>query len=240
LITPPPSSAASSTVANSLPSPRQHPLKSGGPKESAFIRYVDQGILLAKRRWAKRKFDDGSAGEVKGYHSFKEAGKDLDSLIDVVWVSGTPGLQIPYLLSIALLVVDFLPGFDPSLKLTFKLLDKLDLAFASLLQGRDIDTGEILPGFEGGRGVNATEKVRIRSLVERTRICVVDVTSGKVNIGESEEQMETDEDESMDEDGDDDNEGYLWEMEIATVYDRTIGELGDTLDSAPIGIVTDG
>jgi hypothetical protein len=89
LITPPPSSAASSTVANSLPSPRQHPLKSGGPKESAFIRYVDQGILLAKRRWAKRKFDDGSAGEVKGYHSFKEAGKDLDSLIDVVWVSGT-------------------------------------------------------------------------------------------------------------------------------------------------------
>ena len=150
-------------------------------------------------------------------------------------------LQIPYLLSIALLVVDFLPGFDPSLKLTFKLLDKLDLAFASLLQGRDIDTGEILPGFEGGRGVNATEKVRIRSLVERTRICVVDVMSGKVNIGESEEQMETDEDESMDEDGDDDdNEGYLWEMEIATVYDRTIGELGGTLDSAPIGIVTDG
>ena len=88
--------------------------------------------------------------------------------------------------------------------------------------------------------MNATEKVRIRSLVERTRICVVDVTSGKVNIGESEEQMETDEDESMDEDGDDDNEGYLWEMEIARVYDRTIGELGDTLDSAPIGIVTDG
>jgi len=150
-------------------------------------------------------------------------------------------LQIPYLLNIALLVVDFLPGFDPSPKLTFKLLDKLDLAFASLLQGRDIDTGEILPGFEGGRGVNATEKVRIRSLVERTRICVVDVMSREVNIGESEEQMETDEDESMDEDGDDDdNEGNLWEMEIATVYDRTIGELGDTLDSVLIGIVTDG
>lgn len=89
LITPPPSSTTSSTVANSLPSPRQRPLKSGGPKESAFIRYVDQNILLAKRRWAKRKFDDGSTGEVKGYHSFKEAGKDLDSLIDVVWVSGT-------------------------------------------------------------------------------------------------------------------------------------------------------
>ncbi|OCK84561.1 hypothetical protein K432DRAFT_257551, partial [Lepidopterella palustris CBS 459.81] len=240
ILTPPPSSVTPSTITNPLPHPRQRPLKSGGPKESALIRYLDEHILLAKRRWAKRRFDDGSAGDVKGYHSFKEAGKDIDSLIDVVWVSGTPSLQVPYLLNLALMVLDFLPGFAPSPKTTFKILDKLDLAFASLLQGHNIETGEALPGFEGGRGISTTEKVRMKSVVERTRVTVVDIMSvGDVHPDDGEEHMDTDEDDSMDED-ENDVEGNLWEMDIAKVYEITIGELGDTLGGPPIGIVPDG
>lgn len=34
-------------------------------------------------------FKDEDAGDVKGYHSFKEVAKDIDALVDLVWVSGT-------------------------------------------------------------------------------------------------------------------------------------------------------
>ncbi|KAF2493908.1 hypothetical protein BU16DRAFT_528100 [Lophium mytilinum] len=90
ILTPPASSiAASSTIQSPLPHPRALPLKRGSTKESEFIHYVDDTLLLVQRRWAKRAFDDALAGRVKGYHSFREAAKDLNDLIDVVWVSAT-------------------------------------------------------------------------------------------------------------------------------------------------------
>jgi hypothetical protein len=150
-------------------------------------------------------------------------------------------LQIPYLLALALLVVDTMPGFAPAPKTMFRLLHKLDSAFASLMQGVDMETGEPLPGFESGQKVNDTEKVRIKSLVERTRLTVVDVmSSGDFEASEAEPD-ETDADSADNMDGNvelpDLETG--WEMEIAKVYDRTILELGDTIGGTPIGIVTD-
>lgn len=135
----------------------------------------------------------------------------------------------------------------------FRLLGKLDHAFASLLQARDIDTGEPLPGFFGKRGVSGTEKVRIKSLVERTRVCVVET----MNKGEFEEEtMDGDvsmTDETDDDDGnlvlenpedldiDDDLDGGNWDMQVAKVYDRTLVELGETMDMTgpDIGIRTE-
>jgi hypothetical protein len=67
-----------------------------------------------------------------------------------VTVLGIASLQIPYLLNIAGSVNTYLPAFPPSPKATFGLLRKMDHAFSSLLKGEDNDTGEILPGFEGG------------------------------------------------------------------------------------------
>jgi hypothetical protein len=93
LLTPPASSAAS-TVAAPLPQPRRNPLKHGGAKEASLISYLDQNIVATKRRWAKRAFRDEDAGDVKGYHKFKEAAKDIDGLVDLVWVSGTR-MQLP-------------------------------------------------------------------------------------------------------------------------------------------------
>ncbi|KAL9094537.1 MAG: hypothetical protein Q9165_003096 [Trypethelium subeluteriae] len=113
----------------------------------------------------------------------------------------------------------------------FRLLEKLDVAFASLLQGRNIDSGEPLPGFETGKGVTGTEKVRIKSIADNSRVAVVHLMSqGDI---ESESDLEgTDHAEtSMDEDPIDDDliGGNDFAMEIARVYDRTTVELGDQL-----------
>ena len=102
----PPLTIASSVPAQLLPRPRSHPLNAGGSKETTFIMHVDQRLLHINRRYAKRmddhnndngdamesnqatKFSIESAGG-SGYDSFAEAAKDLDSLIDIIWVSGT-------------------------------------------------------------------------------------------------------------------------------------------------------
>ncbi|KAF2140093.1 uncharacterized protein K452DRAFT_253883 [Aplosporella prunicola CBS 121167] len=231
VLSPPPSS---STATSALPHPRSKPLKTGGNKESAFIRYVDERIRQIQRRFAKRGTGGTVTGDVKGYDNFADASKEVDQLVDVVWVSGTPSLQIAYLISLALLINDFMAGFSPMPKALFRILDKLDHAFASLLQGRDTETGEELPGFEGGRTVNATEKVRIYSMVQNARIQVVDVMAkydplahAEENETESEmtEVMDTDVDEEF---GLDDMEG-AWDMQVAKVYDRTVVELGDSI-----------
>lgn len=143
-----------------------------------------------------------------------------------------------------------------------KLLNKLDFVFASLLQGRNLDTGEILPGFESGRAVSITEKVRIKSLVEQTRIRVIRVLSGEsrtssLMTGDEIEYTDTDTDDfeagtgrfhELDSDDEDDDVYSLHqesqeldrrEINISKVYDRTMVELGDVLGGTPIGIITD-
>ena len=168
-------------------------------------------------------------------------------------------LQIPYLLNLAVLTADFLPLFGPttrSTQATFRLVSKLDYAFSSLLTGHDTATGELLPGFEGGRTVTTTDKVRLKGIVDRTRLTVARVTSGESVVGDEEdvgEAMDTDtegEGEAGGRDGTvtfegfednmDDEEDDEWEERgVASVYEKTIGELGDVLGGPPIGIITD-
>ena len=113
----------------------------------------------------------------------------------------------------------------------FRLLEKLDIAFASLLQGRDVESGGTLPGFETGRGVTGTERVRIKSVADNSRVAVVHLMSQENTLPEVErddlESMES----SMDEDAFDDDRSREndFAMSVARVYDRTIVELGDQL-----------
>lgn len=132
----------------------------------------------------------------------------------------------------------------------FRLLKRLDVAFASLLRGQDVLTGEPLPGLGvlgGGRKLSQTEKVRIRGVVERTRVKIVEVagkgTEGDTSQGEGPDMSATEEEEEdynestdvdMDVDGDDRDGPTSLEMELARVYERTIVELGETL--APDGV----
>jgi len=260
--TPPASSVAPSQYASSLPQPRRHPLKPGGAKESELIRYLDHGINnIQKRvdnRTTNRKLNPVLDEEV-GYGTFADVAKDLDALVDVVWVSGSPNLQIPYFLNIAVLAAEFLPMFpasDRSAQATLSLLGKLDDVFASLLTGRDATTGEYLSGFEAGRQVSTTDKVRLKGIVDRTRLAVArSIKDVADEEGEGGELMTTDTEgdtpqeqamvkfEGFDDDDDDDNndgeDEYSRERSIASVYAKTIDELGDVLGGPPIGIITD-
>ena len=133
----------------------------------------------------------------------------------------------------------YLPAFPPSPKSTFGLLGKLDHAFASLLKGEDSDTGEILPGFEGGMrgGMSKTDMVRCKGLVEATRVLSVDVMSGQPDVdgktGESGTESELEEDAGM---GIDEQS---FEMGVARVYEQTIVQLGERLDGNGVfGVVS--
>lgn len=257
LLSPPHSTASLSTAGSTLPSPRSSPLRSGSAKELAFRNYVDKHINSIQRKYAmKFSGEDNEADEMgggvaaantrtstraghashveAGYESFREVARDIEKVVEIVWVSGTPGLQIPYLLTLALLTVNYIPGFPAVPRTMFRLLDKLDSAFASLIQGKDIETGETLPGFLNRKGMSGTEKVRIKSLVERTRVMVVEVMSKgeyDVDIEEGQTEDEEDDDDMLDYDA-----GTDFDMEVARVYDKTLVELGDTLEGAAIGL----
>ena len=168
-------------------------------------------------------------------------------------------LQIPYLLNFAVLAAEFLPMFASSTRstqATFRLLSKLDYAFSSLLTGHDAATGDRLPGFENGRTVSTTDKVRLKGIVDRTRLTVTRVVSKESVVGDEDdvgESMDTDTEGEKDagprqgtvtfegfENNEDDQEDENWEEHgVATIYEKTIGELGDVLGGPPIGIITD-
>ncbi|KAL9119658.1 MAG: hypothetical protein Q9187_003789 [Circinaria calcarea] len=235
LPSPPLSAIASPSIATHiLPQTRSHPLKPGSSKESSFIDYVDRKLLGISRRYEKRSQQDVDGDdqmvEGKGYRGFGEVAKDLEKVVDIT----------PYLLTIALTVSTYLRSFPFSPRPTFSLLRKLDLVFSSLLQGRNLETGDVLSGFEGGRGkVSTTEKVRMRGLVSRTRVVVVEMAGkGTTELGissatgtetDTEGGITTDNDTIMNDDEDNDDEN--WEMEVARVYERTIVDLGDALDA---------
>ena len=146
--------------------------------------------------------------------------------------SGVASLQIPSLMTIAGAVTLYISAFPPAPAATLGLLRKLDHAFVSLLRGKDSITGEILPGFSNASGgFSRTDMVRLKSLVEATRVLVVDVTSKIPESVEDEiEESETETDEM-----DQDRESTMIEggsgMEIARVYAGTVVELGLLLPS---------
>ena len=262
ILSPAPSSVSttSTNARASLPHPRGTPLKAGGNKESALIRYVDQRLLHIQRCFAKRTSPTGNGlsdvdrekadtwGDVKGYSSMRDACRDIEELVGVVWVSGTPSLQVPYLINLAVLVTSVVSAMPPSPRSLFRMIGKLDHCFASLIQGRDVDTSERLPGFEGSRrGISGTEKVRIRSLVERTRVGVVEsFKRGEFEfeaLEGGEASVDTDMDGELVLEGEDwgeaEEEEDSYDMQLARVYDRTIQELGDSLEEPSIGIITE-
>lgn len=90
----PSSNANSPSTSSILPHPRSHPLKPGSSKESSLINYVDQKLLAISRRYELRSNpiadkQPTSIPEDKGYKDFRAVATDLDTLVDVIWVSGS-------------------------------------------------------------------------------------------------------------------------------------------------------
>ncbi|KAL4784510.1 hypothetical protein BJX76DRAFT_327216, partial [Aspergillus varians] len=162
-----PAPSTSTVTPSVLPKQRSHPLRAGSAKETTVINHVDAAILAINRRHAKKfssvfdqpqglngtsttpaaeKMEVEKAAD-RGYESFGEVVKDFEGIVDVLWVSGTPSLQIPYLISLSVLVNTYLPDYPFTAKPTFRLLRKLDFFFASLILGEDAETGQPLSGF---------------------------------------------------------------------------------------------
>ncbi|KAI1442593.1 hypothetical protein F5Y02DRAFT_242078 [Annulohypoxylon stygium] len=176
-------STASSRAAARLPHPRSKPLVRGSKKEDYARNYVSDRLMHISRRYVKKHGIPDPADEVTGYESMDQVCKDLEEVVDVLWFSGTPSLQIPYLLNIALAFNTYLPSFPPSPAPTFALLKKLDHCFASLLIGRDLKSGDPLPGFQNnGRGFTRTDMVRCKSLTDETRMLVSMVMSDEPDV----------------------------------------------------------
>ncbi|KAL2130714.1 hypothetical protein VTI74DRAFT_6043 [Chaetomium olivicolor] len=246
---PSPAPSSTSTVRSiaGLPHPRAHALRPGSAKEDQVRHFVSGRLLHISRRFVKKagmaapgadelQVDD----DIEGYKSMGELCKDLDGLINIVWLSGTPSLQIPYLLNIASEFNTWVVAFPPSPTATFAILEKLDHCFASLLSGEDIESHEPLPGFENGlrAGMSRTDMVRCKSIVEQARVLIVDVMSKEPEEesgGGVEEEQTAEEDESGPE-GPGRTGRAIWDedeerlfMDVARVYEDTLVKLGETL-----------
>ncbi|AEO64691.1 a8201b9f-9144-4eb5-9309-04da7cda3a4a [Thermothielavioides terrestris] len=253
LPSPAPTTASTTSTIRSvagLPHPRARALRPGSAKEDQVRHFVSERLMHMTRRFLKKAGKAPPGGdEIEGYRSMTELCKDLDGLINIVWLSGTPNLQIPYLLNIASEFNTWVKGFPPAPAATFPILHKLDHCFASLLSGADMETGEPLPGFENGlrAGMSRTDMVRCKSLVEQARFVMVEVM-GKTP-GEDDDGDDRADDEKGDREGDDTldeaesgpegpggEDGPAWNedeerlfMDVARVYENTLVKLGETL-----------
>lgn len=148
----------------------------------------------------------------------------------------------PVFLNISLTLADFLQSFPFSPKALFPLLYKLDVAFASLLAGLNVETRDTLP--DGGvRRFTTTEKVRLRGVVEGTRISVVDTSTKREDTAKSSYASAAETESSAYETDASDTNGIRdrpdWDMETAKVYELTISELGQSLDTDPISYLAE-
>jgi hypothetical protein len=233
----PPASAASPTPSNlsttsrasSLPTPRTHRLQPGSQKEIALIIYLDNHILNITRRYAKKFTDEGLQNDdTPGYTTYDQFVADVDPLVDVVWISGTPAIQIPYLLQLAGLACSYLQAFPFSTSV-FPLTSKIDQGFASLLQtAQNGDTSSTRPL------VSVTEKVRIKSLIEETRIAAVNAASSSGHAATVQDITETDTDNDDNEmvgadEDDEDEQSMSVSLALSRIYKRTLEILGDSL-----------
>ncbi|POS88011.1 hypothetical protein EPUL_000383, partial [Erysiphe pulchra] len=215
----------STSVSSILPQPRSKPLRAGSKKEDALRRYLDERILHISRRFTKKfqPLEENRVGDIKGYVNMEEVVIDLDGLANIVWLSATPSLQTQYLLSIAGIFINYVPAFPKVPNATFAFLKKMDHAFSSLLNGKDLLTCETLPSFleNMNAGFSKTDMVRLKGLVEETRILIVNIMKN-VEL-EEKDNIDPQLEKSLDflEDRD---------MDVARVYEHTIIQLGRLLE----------
>lgn len=168
-------------------------------------------------------------GRKGGYTTMRELCTDISALVDVVWLSGTPVLQIPYLLALADFVPSYLPSFPASPRAMFTLLVKLDAALSSMLRSRSL-AAAVLRGmselYTKRDRMTQTDVVRLQSIVSRSRVAVTRLVS---SIGGQAEDSDGDEETA----GDDTEEDFMaqedgqWDMQTARVYEQTILAMGD-------------
>lgn len=82
-------SGSSTRPASGLPHPRSHPLRSGSAKEQTIRAYVDNQLMHIQRRFVKKSVVARPGDDVVGYKTIGELCKDVEALLDIIWLSGT-------------------------------------------------------------------------------------------------------------------------------------------------------
>lgn len=140
-------------------------------------------------------------------------------------------LQIPYLLSLAGIIADYMPAFPFSEGPTIRLVDKIDQAFAILLSRRRDPMAPIAAN-SNDHLVSITDRVRIRSVIESTRIVAIETSARRNPLDDgqdiSETFTDTDYDDSTSTDGHRQHRNLL-NMSISKMYERSLSILGDSL-----------
>lgn len=124
------------------------------------------------------------------------------------------------MITLAGLVDRYLRDFTWQARSTFALLDRLDAMLAALLAADEA-------GAEGERKrVSMTERVRIKSLVEGTRVTVFDVRDEGEEAGDDEDEDDNDDDEEEADLGAAEAcEVGRWAMAAARVYEKSLSRL---------------
>lgn len=157
-------------------------------QQTKLLQYFEDQLLHIQRRYVSR------LSPPSGYKNFDELIKDINKLVDVIWYSilssepksihDVPYLenlsstsststtvkyqsislfgQTHHLLAIADQLVDYIEGYSkqPAPQSTINIINKLDNIFKAIL---DQDNNSIF---------TETEKIRLESIAERTRIAV--------------------------------------------------------------------
>jgi hypothetical protein len=90
-----------STVTSDLPHPRARPLRAGSAKEDQVRNFITDRTNHITRRFVKKTgkatggLDVDADAEVEGYKAMSELCKDLEDVINIVWLSGTRMCSIP-------------------------------------------------------------------------------------------------------------------------------------------------
>lgn len=149
-------------------------------------------------------------------------------------------LQIHYLLQMANSFNDYLASFPPQLEPTLRLLDTFDRCFYTLITGSSVDPSIPLSPAVSVYRMNMTERVRLKSIVERTRLHIVKLAGGRMvapdpptegvqGTGDrAEDGMDIRNGDETGSDGDGPEDEHL-EIEVASVYDRSLVEIGENL-----------
>ncbi|CAI7651730.1 unnamed protein product [Penicillium discolor] len=207
----------------SLPQQRSQPIPSGSQEETQLRGQISTGIERVTYR--KMKSDMGmdapdTPASERRYDSFKDLAADVEGLIDTLWASATPAIQTEALITLAGLTQTSLPAFPFDAPPTLNIFHKLDSVFAALCTSTHPLTGAVLPGAQPGQSlVTETQKVRIRSLAERTRFQVFSCLATSNERGNSVNGYGDGDDEDEDS-GDEIDEP--WMLEATRVYEKSL------------------
>ncbi|KXG51888.1 uncharacterized protein PGRI_092810 [Penicillium griseofulvum] len=209
----------------SLPQQRSQPIPSGSDEEIQLRGQISTGIERVTYR--KMKSDMGMDApdtpvSERRYDSFKELAAEVEGLVDTLWASSTPAIQTEALITLAGLIQTSLPAFPFDAPPTLNILHKFDCVFAALCTGTHPLTGAVLPGTQLGQSLaTETQKVRIRSLAERTRFEVFSCLAKSNERGDAAITNGNGyEYEDEDEDGDEIDEP--WMLEATQVYEKSL------------------